>query len=113
MGAKKCLWCGGDNSHRGKKARYCSFEHQQTHYHQLTTYNLTPDAFWRLQELRAGLCHNPGCTNGATETDHCHDTGAVRGRLCPGCNQGLGLFRHDPELLAGALAYLRASAAAG
>jgi hypothetical protein len=59
------------------------------------------------------MCHNTGCTKPATETDHCHDTGAVRGRLCRPCNQALGLFAHEPKLLAGALAYLRAPTATG
>ena len=39
--------------------------------------------------------------------DHCHESGAFRGFLCRNCNNGLGRFEDDPELLIKAAAYLQ------
>lgn len=39
--------------------------------------------------------------------DHCHETGKVRGILCPGCNLGLGKLGDNVEGLQRALDYLR------
>lgn len=39
--------------------------------------------------------------------DHNHDTGKVRGLLCPPCNQGLGLLRDDIARLQASIEYLK------
>lgn len=38
--------------------------------------------------------------------DHCHDTSKVRGLLCTTCNRGIGMLKHDRDLLQKAIAYL-------
>ena len=56
-------------------------------------------------------CHICGGTKtgrwGTLHTDHDHRTGKVRGKLCVGCNQGLGHFRESIRLLKKAISYLR------
>ena len=39
--------------------------------------------------------------------DHDHEHQHLRGLLCLSCNQGLGKFRDDPEVLLAAVKYLR------
>ncbi len=41
------------------------------------------------------------------EVDHCHDTGAVRGLLCPNCNTAVGLLRNSPTNCISAAKYLK------
>lgn len=62
---------------------------------------------FRLQGGRCGCCGAdiPG-GNGKWHTDHCHETGQVRGILCNGCNTGLGCFSDDPARLSAAIKYL-------
>jgi hypothetical protein len=38
--------------------------------------------------------------------DHCHDTGKVRALLCTTCNRGIGMLKHDRDLLQKLIAYL-------
>lgn len=42
----------------------------------------------------------------ATDTDHNHITGRVRGMLCNTCNTGLGSFQDNPLILLSAVQYL-------
>jgi hypothetical protein len=39
--------------------------------------------------------------------DHCHETGEFRGFLCNNCNNGLGRFKDDPDILLNAIAYIQ------
>ena len=53
-----------------------------------------------------GLC--PICQRRAARcSDHDHETGEIRGRLCRPCNLGLGMLGDDEPSLLRALAYLR------
>jgi hypothetical protein len=54
---------------------------------------------------RTELC--PICkTRETSHLDHCHKTGSWRGWLCAGCNQGLGFFLDDPNILRTAAIYI-------
>jgi hypothetical protein len=63
-------------------------------------------------EERAAILVDPCaiCGGVATDVDHDHETGTVRGGLCNGCNSGIGLLRDDPELVARAAQYLASHA---
>jgi hypothetical protein len=65
------------------------------------------DTMLATQNSRCAICktNNPR-GKGQWAVDHCKYTYAVRGLLCIGCNLGLGLFKHDPNLLQQASNYL-------
>ena len=94
----------------------------------LSKRGLTPDEYDSLHATQNGRC--PICTRPesvlgshgkvkrlAVDHDSTHPDAeaedrrrrkaAVRGLLCTRCNRGLGLFRHDPDGLERAAAYLR------
>lgn len=65
------------------------------------------DALLTKQSGRCKICESQlGCD---LRVDHNHETGEIRGLLCPNCNSGLGLFKEDPQRLENAIAYLKAS----
>lgn len=78
-------------------------------------YGLTPQDYERLlaqQEGRCAICktETPGGRFGANthfHVDHCHDANFVRGLLCANCNNGLGRFKHQVDILEQAVEYLR------
>jgi hypothetical protein len=65
------------------------------------------DALLAKQGGRCAICGRAPEREASLHLDHHHDTGVIRGILCIGCNQGIGQFQDDPELLERAAAYLR------
>lgn len=57
----------------------------------------------RAQEGECAICHDTMVT---PHTDHNHQTGKVRGLLCPSCNLAIGKLGDDPNVLISAAAYL-------
>lgn len=68
-------------------------------------YGLLPDEYNAMMEAQDGLCaicqKRP-----AKYVDHCHETGKVRGILCPGCNTAIGQFEDDLDIINRAIHYL-------
>ncbi len=73
----------------------------------LRRYGITILDYRQMVDDQGGLCLVCG-VNEATDVDHCHDSGAIRGILCATCNRGLGFFGDNPEGLRKALEYLEA-----
>lgn len=72
-------------------------------------YAITEQEYDALLTAQGGACLLCGNQNGSKRlaVDHCHNTSKVRGLLCTNCNVGIGMFRHDPELLEKAKNYLK------
>ncbi|WP_165967021.1 endonuclease domain-containing protein [Actinomadura sp. 7K507] len=75
------------------------------HYHLRQKYGINDgDADWLLK-MQVGLC--AVCFDfPAKHVDHDHESGAVRGIACHGCNTGMGQLRDDPIVLRRAADYL-------
>lgn len=69
-------------------------------------YGLTPEDYSAVLEFQKNLC--PICKNPlkTPNVDHSHRTGETRGLVCWHCNNALGKFRDDIELLKAAVEYL-------
>jgi len=69
-------------------------------------YGLSEQEFHEMLIAQDGLC-GVCYSEPATDIDHDHEEGTVRGLLCNPCNLALGLFRDDIERLNGAVLYLK------
>lgn len=68
-------------------------------------YGISVEQFDAMLAAQGGLCAI--CrTRPATDTDHSHVSGMVRGILCTRCNLGIGQFAEDPMILKNAIDYL-------
>lgn len=78
----------------------------------LLKYGITRQSYETMVTAQAGvcaICHLPPPLGPESfAIDHNHDTGKVRGLLCPRCNSGLGFFGDNPDLLMWAAVYLKA-----
>jgi hypothetical protein len=61
------------------------------------------------QDGVCAICKNECSVKPSLAVDHDHITGKVRGLLCSNCNNGLGRFKDNVELLSNAIGYLNKS----
>jgi hypothetical protein len=66
------------------------------------------DELYEAQHGCCALCNEPEEKFSWLCIDHDHETGKIRGLLCPNCNRGLGLLQDSPQLLQKAAAYVTA-----
>lgn len=81
-----------------------------------STYGITYTEYLRLLNKQSGvcaICQMPEQALSRTgkrkrlAVDHNHETGNVRGLLCSGCNQAIGLLQDDPSRADSLATYLR------
>jgi hypothetical protein len=94
-------------SHRKRDPR--AYQNSQLKYR----YGLTLEVFEAGIIHRLNLCEVCGSPNQMDPylvVDHCHDSGAVRGFLCGGCNSALGYAKDNPTTLRALADYLERAA---
>ena len=82
--------------------------------HLLKNYGITLEQWNALFASQGSVCGNCHATepggSGTWHTDHCHETGVVRGILCADCNTGIGKLGDTIEGLLQAVEYLKRKA---
>lgn len=69
----------------------------------------TEELYNELYEIQQGccaICNEPEEKLSWLCIDHDHNTGRVRGLLCPSCNRGIGLLQDNPKFLLKAAKYI-------
>lgn len=97
-----CLTC---HNARGNESRQRLYGGSRE-YHLRRRYGIGQADFDEMLAEQGGRCAICGGPD-PQHVDHDHRNGWVRGILCFNCNGGLGQFKDDPKLLAGAYTYLK------
>lgn len=112
---RTCTGCGETkprSEFRGKTS-YCKPCHnkQSRKYSIQKQYGITIDEYNAMlmkQNNQCAICGKTPEENGrGLAVDHDHVTGKIRALLCLSCNNGLGQFNDDVELLQSAITYLK------
>lgn len=77
-------------------------------------YGITLEIYFEMLQAQGRaclICRSSFDEINKPHVDHCHTTGAVRGILCRWCNQGLGMFRDEPDRMRQAAIYIEHSRA--
>lgn len=103
----RCVECNRASMHE----RYHKHKHERPwlERHLRLTYGITVDQYNEMLDAQGGACAICGSTDHGSKNwhvDHDHETGAVRGILCHGCNHALGGAHDNPDTLIAAAKYL-------
>lgn len=110
----RCTPCHNeDEAKRMREARAASplrVKRMRSDVVRLWRYGVTPEKYAEMYVKQDGRCAICGVHEDELPKqlgiDHCHETGLIRGLLCDPCNNGIGRFKDDPELLQKAAKYL-------
>lgn len=77
-------------------------------------YGVTKEEYNRMLAIQSGSCaicssDKPGPNRSRFVIDHCHDTGLIRGLLCPHCNFAIGWLKDNTHLMRMAIEYIEKS----
>lgn len=102
-GSNNCVECFRISASKGKERR------REKRIYDI--YKLTKEDFDILLKSQNNSCKICGTeyNKKSFHIDHCHSKKNVRGLLCSKCNQGLGLFGDDINILLSAIEYLKCS----
>lgn len=106
--ARSCEWCEQPFMPGHRDARLCSRPCVNA-ARKLRARGITGDDYrvmLRRQAHRCAICTNVLGSGRDRHIDHDHETGAVRGILCPPCNLMLGHAKDRPHVLIAAAEYL-------
>jgi len=96
---------------RRERARLRSADYRREQKYKLT-YGITVEDYEEMLKQQNYSCKICGATEPGGfggkyfAVDHDHTSGEVRGLLCQKCNQGIGLFKEDVQILLKAISYL-------
>jgi hypothetical protein len=76
-------------------------------YQRKHRYGITQAHYEEMLTSQDGKCAICKIVMDRPHVDHCHETQKVRGLLCTTCNQGLGMYKDNIELLEKAISYLK------
>jgi hypothetical protein len=98
---------------RLKEADYEEFRRRERQSNFRRLYGISIEDYDAMLAAQGGLCAICGEAGAGgrwkrrLHVDHAHDTGAIRGLLCHGCNVAIGSLRESPALLLKAVEYLK------
>lgn len=77
------------------------------HWNLKSKFNIGLPEYEAMLAAQRGVCAICGGVGDPLCVDHCHESGAIRGLLCSGCNTGIGMLGDDPVRVLAAVTYLR------